>query len=113
MGGGPGHRASHDRRGGHGWADARLEQPVQQRLGKLCGGLFGPFRARGGAGHLEEVIIPTWGYSMAFLNGVLGVPGAPAGLPPRAEGESVQDALQSLVAAAAADPGVRSVSSSI
>ena len=90
-----------------------LSSRFSSAWGSFAAAFSDPSQPGGAQDTAEEVIIPTWGYSMAFLNSVLGVPGAPAGLPPRAEGESVQDALQSLVASAAADPGVRSVSSSI
>lgn len=90
-----------------------LSSRYSSAWGSLAGALSDPSEPGGEQNPAEEAIIPTWGYSMAFLNGVLGVPGVPAGLPPQVEGESVEDVLQGLVEAAVADPGVSSVSSNI
>jgi pimeloyl-ACP methyl ester carboxylesterase len=90
-----------------------LSSRYSSAWGSLAGALSDPSEPGGEQNPAEEAIIPTWGFSMAFLNGVLGVPGVPAGLPPQVEGESVEDVLQGLVEAAVADPGVSSVSSNI
>merc|ERR1719263_66972 len=93
---------------------AQMEEVISQVSGVLPSSIR-PILSDppGRDGAPAEPEVPTWSYAIAFLNGVLGVPGAPEGMPSRAPGESTADVLQALTEAAAGDPSISSVFSEI
>jgi len=89
---------------------AQMEEVISQISGVLPASIrpiLSDPPGRGGSSAEPEV--PTWSYAIAFLNGILGVPGAPEGMPSRAPGESTADVLQALTEAAADDPSISNV----
>merc|ERR1711959_73649 len=82
---------------------AQMEELISQVSGALPSSIR-PILSDppGRDGGFAEPEVPTWSYAIAFLNGILGVPGAPEGMPSRAQGESAAD-----------DPAISSVFSEI